>query len=54
MGEEPGIGRRVRAGGAPDGGLVDFDDLVDFPEPLNLSFASRVFLGMIDFLGRAR
>ena len=51
VGEDAGIGGRVRAGGAPDGGLVDFDDLVDLPEPLNLPELSGLFLGMINLLG---
>ena len=32
-GEEPGVGRRIGARGAPDRGLVDVDDLVEMLEP---------------------
>jgi hypothetical protein len=51
-GEEPGICRRIRAGGAPDGALVDVDHLVDLVQPLDPGMRARNHLGPIKVPGQ--
>ena len=51
---EPNIGGRVGARRAPDGRLVDIDDLIDLVEPLELLVRPHKARGMMDGVGERR
>src|SRR6266567_5442682 len=48
--EDAGVGSRIRAWGAADGGLIDFDDFVDLLGAENFAVCGGCFGGAIEFL----
>jgi hypothetical protein len=51
-GEDPGIGRRIGAGGATDRALINIDDLIEPLESLDPLAGHRLEMGAVEPAGR--